>query len=204
MKKMLVAALAVPILSFGTVARAIEEPRFVVSGTLDGVELRDYAPFVVAEVLVPGPASDAGSQAFGTLAGYIFGKNKGERKLPMTAPVTQSVAPQKIEMTAPVTQSATQGGYWVRFVMPATFTLETLPEPDDPKIRLTQIPSTRYAVIKYSGFWSQGNYDDHLAALRKTLAAAAIESIGEPIYARYDPPWTPWFLRRNEIWLQIP
>ena len=87
-------------------ARAIEEPAFAVLRALDDqVELRRYASYVVAEVLVPGPADEAGNQAFPILAGYIFGKNKGERKLEMTAPVTQAVAPMKLPMTAPVTQA---------------------------------------------------------------------------------------------------
>ena len=186
-----------------SVASAIEEPKFVVTRQLDSVEVREYAPCIVAEVVVPGPASDAGSEGFKLLAGYIFGKNKGERKVAMTAPVTQTAAPRKIEMTAPVTQSATDGGYVIQFVMPAAFTLETLPEPLDPRVHLKAVPAARFAVIKYSGFWSQSNYETHLAALRKTLEAASLKTTGEPVYSRYDPPWTPWFMRRNEIWLRL-
>ena len=124
----------------------------------------------------------------------------------MTAPVTvtaQTTAPQKIEMTAPVTQAPTEGGYVVQFVMPAEFTLETLPEPVDPQVHLKAMPAARYGVIRYSGFWSQSNYDTHLATLRAALDAAGLMTTGEPIYSRYDPPWTPWFARRNEIWLKL-
>ena len=206
MKDLLAAALAVALMTGSTVARAVEEPKFVVTRQLDGVEVREYAPYIVAEVVVPGHASDAGNQGFKLLAGYIFGKNKGERKISMTAPVTQTAqpaTPQKIEMTAPVTRTATEGGYVVQFVMPAEFTLETLPEPVDSQVHLKAMPGSRFGVIKYSGFWSQSNYDTHLATLRKTLEAAGLATTGEPIYSRYDPPWTPWFMRRNEIWLKL-
>ena len=206
MKRLLAAALAVALMTGTTVARAIEEPKFVVTQQLDGVEVREYAPYIVAEVVVPGPAGDASSQGFKLLSGYIFGKNKGERKISMTAPVTQTAqtaTPQKIEMTAPVTQTATDGGYVVQFVMPAGSTLETLPEPIDPKVQLRAMPGARFGVIKYSGFWSDSNYETHLATLRKALEAAALKTIGEPVYSRYDPPWTPWFMRRNEIWLKL-
>ena len=124
----------------------------------------------------------------------------------MTAPVTQAAqtaTSQKIEMTAPVTQAATKGGYVVQFVMPMEFTLETLPEPVDARVHLKAMPGARFGVIKYSGFWSESNYDTHLATLRKTLEAAGLAATGEPIYSRYDPPWTPWFMRRNEIWLKL-
>lgn len=203
LKHILAAALAVALITGTTVARAIEEPKFVVTQQLDGVEVREYAPYIVAEVVVPGPAEDASSQGFKLLAGYIFGKNKGERKISMTAPVTQTATAQKIEMTAPVTQTATDGGYVVQFVMPAEFTLETLPEPIDPKVKLKAMPGARFAVIKYSGFWSDSNFETHLATLRETLQAAKLKTTGEPVYSRYDPPWTPWFMRRNEIWLKV-
>jgi len=203
LKYLLAAAFAVALMTGTTVARAIEEPKFVVTRQLDGVEVREYAPYIVAEVLVSGPAGDAGNQGFKLLAGYIFGKNKGERKISMTAPVTQTAAPQKIEMTAPVTQTATEGGYVVQFVMPAGSTLDTLPEPIDPEVHLKAMPGARFGVIRYSGFWSESNYETHLATLRKALEAAGLATTGEPVYSRYDPPWTPWFMRRNEIWLKL-
>jgi hypothetical protein len=186
-----------------TQARAIEEPRYEVVQQLDGAEVREYAPRVVAEVTVSGPADEAGNQGFRLLAGYIFGKNKGERAIAMTAPVTQSPAAQKIAMTAPVTQTAAEGGYVVQFTMPATFTLATLPEPVDPRIRLREVAGGRFAVIRYSGFWSDSNFEEHLAKLRGAVSAAGLQTRGEPIYSRYDPPWIPWFARRNEIWLGL-
>ena len=185
-------------------AQAIEEPGFDVERTLsDSVELRRYAPYVVAEVLVPGPAAEAGNQAFPILAGYIFGKNKGERKLEMTAPVTQAAAPVKLPMTAPVTQAAAAGGYIVQFVLPRAVTLATAPEPLDTRVKLREVPATRVAAIRYTGFWSDSNYQDHLTRLQAALTAAGQRWAGDPVYARYNGPLTPWFMRRNEIWLAL-
>jgi hypothetical protein len=193
------AAVALALLS--PVASAIEEPQYTVVRQYDGFEVRDYAPYLVAEVVVPGPADDAGNQGFRILAGYIFGGNKGERKIAMTAPVTQAAAPTKIEMTAPVTQAQADGGFVVRFTMPRAFTLDTLPEPLDPGIRLREVPGARYAVIRYSGSWSESNYDEHLRQLERRRAAGL--RIQRPIYSRYNAPFVPWFMRRNEIWLQL-
>lgn len=185
-------------------AFAIEEPRFEVVRQLDErVELRRYAPYVVAEVVLDTRSADAGNQAFPILAGYIFGKNKGERKLEMTAPVTQTAEPMKMAMTAPVTQSAAGGGTRVQFVLPREVTLATAPEPLDARVRLREEPTAVWAVIRYSGTWSQANYDEHLAALRASLLAAGISTEGEPVWARYNGPMTPWFMRRNEIWLAV-
>ncbi|MEN9315982.1 MAG: hypothetical protein RIS35_2375 [Pseudomonadota bacterium] len=184
-------------------AMAIEEPAHEVVQRLDDVEVRQYAPYVVAEVLVDGPADEAGNTAFPILAGYIFGKNRGARKLEMTAPVTQTAAPVKLEMTAPVTQTPTPGGYVVQFVLPRTVTRETAPEPIDPRVKLREVPGRRIAVIRYSGFWSQSNYDEHLSRLQAALRTAGIRWTGEPTLSRYDPPFKPWFLRRNEIWLEL-
>ena len=185
-------------------SQAIEEPDFELLRRLGGVEVRQYAPYVVAEVGVPGPADEAGNRAFPILAGYIFGKNQGERQLAMTAPVTQAPVPQKLAMTAPVTQTAADGGYVVQFVLPKGVTLANAPVPNDQRIRLREVPARRLAVIRYSGFWSQANYDEHLALLTTALREAGQPWTGEPVLSRYDPPITPWFLRRNEIWLELP
>ena len=183
---------------------AIEEPAYEVTAKLGDVELRQYAPYVVAEVLVTGSATEAGNQGFRILAGYIFGKNKGEKRLAMTAPVTLTAAPVKLEMTAPVIQSAAPSGYRVQFVLPRRVTLDTAPEPIDQRIVVRQVQPMRVAVIRYSGFWSDANYNRHLAQLEETLSKAAVIWSGEPVYSRYNPPFTPWFLRRNEIWLPLP
>ena len=182
---------------------AVEEPAHTTVRTFPEFEIRQYAAYTVAEVLVPGPASDAGSRAFPILAGYIFGKNKGERKFAMTAPVTQTPAPTKLAMTAPVTQRTATGGMLVQFVLPEGVTVNTAPEPVDPRVMLREVAANRVAVIRYSGFWSESNYNTHLSKLQQALRGADIAWKGEPLLSRFDGPMTPWFMRRNEIWLNV-
>ena len=187
-------------------AHAIDEPAYTVVQTSDFFEVRQYAPYLVAEVVVPGPVGEAGNQGFSLLGGYIFGKNKGERKLEMTAPVTQTAvaAPAvKLEMTAPVTQAVTPGGFLVQFVMPKGYTLATLPLPLDERVKLREVPGKRVAVIRFSGSWSQSTYEEQLQKLRGALAAAGLATAGEPVWSRYNSPFSLPFLRRNEIWLNL-
>jgi hypothetical protein len=189
-------------------SHATEEPEYQVVRELPGIEVRQYAAYTVAEVVVPGPAGEAGNQAFPILAGYIFGKNKGERKFAMTAPVTQAAvteaaAPVKLEMTAPVTQSAAPGGFRVQFVLPRGVRLSNAPEPLDARVQLREVLPGQVAVIRYSGFWSDSNYSEHLDRLQAALRAAGLAWTGEPVYSRYNAPFTPWFMRRNEIWLHL-
>jgi len=180
---------------------AIDEPLYTVVHTYEAFEVRRYEPYWVAETVVSAAPEDAGSQGFRILAGYIFGRNKGARKIEMTAPVAQS--PTKIAMTAPVAQSASSGGYVIQFAMPREWTLETLPEPLDSSVALRVMPARTLAVISYSGTWSQSRYEKNLKKLEDALAQAGLRWHGEPVWARYDPPWKPWFWRRNEIWLEI-
>jgi SOUL heme-binding protein len=205
MFKTLLLAAAIVLSASAMPARAIEEPAYTVERRLaDDVEIRAYTPYVVAEVRVQASADEAGNEAFPILAGYIFGKNKGARKMAMTAPVTQAPAePVKLAMTAPVTQTPADGGYRVQFVLPSDVGLATAPEPLDPRVSLREEPAQRLAVIRYRGFWSDANYGEHLARLQDVLRSAGLAWRGEPVYSRYDPPITPWFLRRNEIWLRL-
>ena len=198
----LVAALALGLLP--AVSHAIEEPAYNTLRTLDGeIELREYAAYTVAEVLVAANANDAGNRAFPILARYIFGKNKGERTFAMTAPVTQAAAPVKLYMTAPVTQTAAANGFVVQFVLPKGITVANAPEPLDTRVMLREVPPQRVAVIRYSGFLSESNYNEHLVKLQSGLSTAGVSWTGVPVFSRYDGPTTPWFLRRNEIWLQL-
>jgi hypothetical protein len=199
---------AVPLLTFALMtfsmpSRAIDKPEFQVVRELEGIEVRQYAAYTVAQVIVTGPAGEAGNQAFPILAGYIFGKNKGDRKFAMTAPVTQAAVPIKLEMTAPVTQTAIASGFLVQFVLPKGVTVASAPEPLDARVQLREVSPSLVAVIRYSGFWSNSNYNEHLAKLQAALRAADLAWTGEPVYSRYNAPFTPWFMRRNEIWLHL-
>ena len=184
-------------------SHAIEEPDHEVIRTFDNVELRRYAPYIVAEVVLDATAENAGNQAFPILAGYIFGKNKGEKKFAMTAPVTQTAAPVRMDMTVPMTQTDAAGRMRVQFVLPKGVTLATAPEPIDPRVQLREVPAGTWAVIRYSGTWSESNYLEHLGKLKASLVAADVATQGEPVLARYNSPFTPWFMRRNEIWLAL-
>jgi hypothetical protein len=189
--------------AFPMTSHATEEPDYTIVQKLEDIEVREYAAYAVAEVVVGGTADEAGNLAFPILAGYIFGKNKGERKLAMTAPVTQVAEPVKLEMTAPVTQTAAPGGFRVQFVLPKGVTQASAPEPLDARVTLRDIAPHRVAVIRYSGFWSESNYNQHLGQLQAALRSANLVWVGEPVYSRYNAPFTPWFMRRNEIWLHL-
>ena len=204
MKNSLINLLAVLGLgSLATNAHAIEEPAYTVVRQYPSFEVRQYAPYLVAEVNVPGPASEAGNQGFNDPGGLHLRQKQGGRKIEMTAPVTQTPEPRKIAMTAPVTQAASDTGFIIQFKMPMEFTLDTLPEPLDSSVKLKELPGGWFAVIRYSGSWSESNYADHLTQLRQTVKAEGIPTRGEPIYSRYNAPFVPWFMRRNEIWLHV-
>lgn len=199
----LVAAIVIGVIVWGGTSVAYDSPKYRVTKELGPIEIREYASYLVAEVAVDGDLESAGNQGFRILAKYIFGANQGARRIAMTSPVTQEKAREtqgtKIAMTAPVTQEKTGGQYTIRFMMPSELSRDTLPKPKDPRISIRQIPSRTFAAIRYSGTWSKRNYERNLDALHDGLRAAGLEPVGEPIWARYDPPFKPWFLRRNEI-----
>ena len=187
----------------GSLALAIEEPPYSVESKTDTYEIRKYEKVLVAETLVQEGFEDAGNAAFRILADFIFGNNKSQTKIAMTAPVTQQAATEKISMTAPVTQTAKQGGYLVQFVMPNEYTTETLPVPMDQRITIREIAARKVAVHRYSGTWSEDNYKEELEDFRKALAKDKINVLGEPTLSRFNSPFSLWFLRRNEIWFEI-
>jgi hypothetical protein len=194
----LVAALGVAVFGGGTVA--YDSPRYRVVQTLRDIEIREYEPYLVAETVVDGGLESAGNQGFRVLAKYIFGDNRGKQRIAMTAPVSQEKANgMKIAMTAPVTQEKAGDRYMIQFMMPSEYSLEELPEPNDPRITLRKIPARSFAAVRYSGTWSKRNYQKNLDLLLGGLREAGYEPSGEPIWARYDAPFKPWFLRRNEI-----
>ena len=184
-------------------AMAIEEATYKVVEKDDGFEIRDYAPHILAETVVEGDLEQAGNKAFNRLFRYISGDNRSRDKVAMTAPVSQEPIGEKIKMTAPVGQQRVQEKWAVSFVMPALYTLETLPKPEDPKITLRQVPARRMAAVRYSGFWSEKNYLRYKLELESWIHGRGLTIVGEPIWARYNSPFTPWFLRRNEILIPV-
>jgi len=184
-------------------AMATEEAPYTVIKTDDIFELREYAPQVLAEIIVDGDLEGAGNKAFRPLFRYISGDNKSRGKIAMTAPVSQEQMGEKISMTAPVSQQSVQGKWAVSFMMPASYTMETLPVPDDPNIKLRQVPARRVAAVRYSGFWSEEKYLLNKEKLGKWIKDNRYTVTGEPVWARYNPPFTLWFMRRNEILIPV-
>jgi hypothetical protein len=187
---------------------AIEEPKYTLIEKSGAFELRAYAPKVVAETLVDGTLDAASSAGFRRIADYIFGNNTAHNgsneKISMTAPVTMAAKSdknpsEKISMTAPVTMQQTAGQWRMYFVMPSQYTLSTLPTPNNPAVTLRELPATRMAVIGFSGLAGEKKTAKKTAELMAWLKSKNIAPIGEPELARYNPPWTLPFLRRNEV-----
>jgi effector-binding domain-containing protein len=188
----------------GTIdAMAIEEAKYEVIKKDDKFEIRDYSAHILAETVVEGNLEDAGNKAFKRLFGYISGDNRPGDKVAMTAPVSQKPRGEKIKMTAPVGQQRVKESWVVSFMMPSSYTMETLPEPEDPKVTLRQVPARRMAAIRYTGFWSEKGYLKHKAELESWIHRMGLTIVGDPLWARYNPPFMPWFLRRNEILIPI-
>ncbi len=182
---------------------AVEEPKYRIESKTGSYEIRKYESTIVAETLIEANFEQAGNQAFRILADYIFGNNKTKTKIDMTAPVAQTPSSEKIAMTAPVTQSKDASGQIVQFTMPENYTLETLPTPNDARVRLRVIPARKVAVYSYSGSWSESRFNEKLLAFTSELKVNNVKTIGQPIFARFNSPFQIWFLRRNEIWLEV-
>jgi hypothetical protein len=188
----------------GGCAIAAQEPSFTVRLADGDFEVRDYPALVTAEVSVTGDRKEAASKGFRLLAGYIFGGNTTNRKIAMTAPVIQAVADgEKIATTSPVLQSGSDGNWVIRFIMPRGSTLETLPKPNNPRVHLQAVAPTRMAVIRFSGLARQDTIAAKADALSRFITAQHLHAIGSASLAQYDPPWTLWFLRRNELMVPI-
>ncbi|MEI6707352.1 MAG: heme-binding protein [Methylococcales bacterium] len=182
---------------------ATEEAKYTVVKKDDSFEIRDYAPHVLAEIIVEGELENAGSKAFNSLFRYISGDNHSRNKVAMTAPVSQQPVSQKINMTAPVGQQRVDNKWAVSFMMPASHTLETLPVPDNSNITLRQVPARQIAAVRYSGFWSEKSYLQYKSQLETWINKNKLLIVGDAVWARYDAPFTPWFLRRNEILIPV-
>ena len=199
--RIIVAAALIPI--GGMTAMAIEEAPYKVVKEAGIFELRDYAPHILAETVVDGDLEEAGNKAFRRLFNYISGENRSRDKIAMTAPVSQEQKGEKISMTAPVGQQRVQDKWAVSFMMPAAYTLETLPVPTDASVTLRQVPARRMAAVRYSGLWSEKNYLRYKGELEAWIRENGLTVIGEPVWARYNPPFTLWFMRRNEILIPV-
>jgi len=183
---------------------ATEEPDYKVTLQAGAFEIREYPELIVAEVSVSGDRSEAVSAGFRQLAGYIFGGNSRRQSIAMTAPVIQApAAGETIAMTAPVIQTASADAWIIRFVMPGSYTLDTLPAPNDLSVHLKKIPPLRFAVVQFSGLANEPDIEKNTAELNEFVATYRLVVVGPPSLARYNPPWTLWFLRRNEVMIPL-
>ena len=187
----------------GNDVMAIEEARFTVLEKDKEFELRQYEPQIVAETLVEGNFEEVGNQGFRRLFDYISGNNQKTQSIPMTAPVTQEAGGVKITMTAPVGQERAGEKWRITFLMPLQYTLEELSIFLDLNIGLKIIPGRLMATIRYSGTWSKKNFRENETQLLAWIAQHGLKPVGEPVWARYDSPFTPWFMRRNEVLISV-
>lgn len=205
---MVVAALSNGLLVSGCSAFGIrsgtEQPSYEVVETLgDNAEIRQYGPRLAAEVVIAGEERQARSAGFRKLAAFIFGDNRTRQPIAMTAPVSQAVS-EKIAMAAPVSQEEASPGLWrVRFLMPGIYTHETLPEPNDPDITIVDLPPETLAVIRFSGSRAPSAVHEATNELLAVVGDSQWQVFGQPTAYFYDPPWTLWFLRRNEVAISV-
>jgi len=187
-------------------AMAIEEPKYVVLEKTPPFELRSYTPMILAEVQVEGDLDEASSQGFRLIAAYIFGQNQPNEKISMTTPVVVEEQPAKgakIAMTTPVNIEFNAGKWTVSFVMPAEYSMESLPKPLNSKVQLRQIPAVKRAVIGFSGFYNENKVAERTLELEEWMKTKNLQAASVPKFARYNPPWTLPFMRRNEIMVDV-
>jgi hypothetical protein len=200
-KALIAIAALIPLVMIAIALVSLPEPDFEVVAEGDGFELRRYPPFVVAEVQVSADFEHASERAFEPLVGYIQGGNRGGRNLPMMAPVNQQ--PLDEASASALTATAAQRAWRVQFVMPKEYPLSYLPTPADERVSLQRLPTRLMAARRYRGGWDEARYREQEAALLEALAARGATIIGAPIFARYNAPFVPGFLRRNEVLVEV-
>ena len=181
----------------------IEKAKYTVIEKEGKFEIRQYPSYIIAETIVEDSFDNAGNMAFRRLFDYISGQNRSKESIAMTAPVSQVGGSEKIAMTAPVNQQKSEDMWSVSFIMPSKYTIKTLPQPLDPNITLREIPPCKMAALRYSGTWSRKRYEAKKSLLKQFISSKKLQIIGEAIFARYDPPFQLWFLRRNEVLIPV-
>ncbi|MDG4779421.1 heme-binding protein [Micromonospora sp. WMMD961] len=171
-----------------------------------GFELRRYPAHLVAEMQVQASFTRAPIEAFRPLAGYLGGANRARHPVGAAEPTTSAVSgSEKIAMTVPVVQIEGDwpGAYLIQFVLPATLTAATVPEPVDARVRVREVAAQLAAAMRFSGRWTEQTFGQRATMLGRSVTAAGLQPTGAVRYARFDLPWKPWFLRRNEVVLPV-
>jgi len=186
-------------LSLADAAMAVEEPAYRVIEAAGDFEVRDYPALIVAEVSVDGTQDSATRAGFRLLAGYIFGGNGPGQRIAMTAPVISTPLAENSLAAMAVRRVGSTANWSVQFIMPRGQTLQTLPPPSDPRVRLRALPAAKLAVLRFSGLAYETDVIAKVGALDSAVTAHHLHAVGPVSLARYNPPWTPWFMRRNEV-----
>jgi hypothetical protein len=204
MHRIILIGLFLAMISFPSAAA--DEPKHSIVTKEGDFEIRRYQPMIVAEVLVSGDMGNASSKGFRSLAGFIFGDNQPAQGIEMTAPVTRTES-TKIEMTAPVTRvenpKGEDGSWTVAFVMPNSWTMETLPKPNNKDISIRQTPERLVASIQFSGRGNEKAHRKNQIKLEQWIKDKGYRISGQIQYAGYDAPWVLWPLRRNEVMIDV-
>ena len=180
----------------------VEQAEYIVLKNERDYEVREYKARIVAQTTVEGSYDESLNKGFTIIAGYIFGGNTAQQKIAMTAPVTQQNS-EKVAMTAPVLASLEGNSRVISFVMPSSYTLQTLPVPNDARVILKELPSQKIAVIGFSWFRSETRVQLMQKTLLESLTRDGVQIVGVPSYAGYNAPWTPPWMNRNEVLVEI-
>jgi len=192
-----------PILCSCSSEKNLEQTKYTILEKQGKFELRQYEPHIVAQTAVEGDFDEVGNVGFRRLFNYISGNNRSKQPIAMTAPVNQQVASEKIAMTAPVNQQKVEGKWLITFTMPSKYTMQTLPEPLDSNIELKEMPARKIAAVRYSGTWSRKQYEENKKQLEEFIKNKGLKMADADIFARYDPPFQLFFLRRNEVLIPV-
>jgi hypothetical protein len=183
--------------------RSIEQPKFNVIKSEENYEVREYEEQIIAKTSVKGERKEATNEGFRLIANYIFGNNTVNESIAMTSPVISQDS-EAIAMTSPVTSTEeTEGTYTISFIMPSKYTIENIPKPINKDVVLEELAKKTYAVLSFSGYTPEKKVNEKIKDLEEALENDELSISKQAILSQYNPPWTPWFMRRNEIWIEL-
>lgn len=193
---------------WGYFSSRVETAQYSVLESKDGYEIRLYPEHIVAQTTVKGVYGDALNEGFRIVAGYIFGGNTKKQRIAMTAPVLEKVwdagpDSQSIAMTAPVMATVEGESHVIAFGMPRSYTLETLPTPTDPRVKIVTISEKKMAATQFSWYRTDARVQAKKQELIGALKKDNISTIGGPQYAGYNAPWTPPWMVHNEVLVEV-